>query len=93
MRKKSNNQVMSPLAAAATGAVIGAGAAVIGTAALKDKKNREAIKKVLTGARTSAMLYVENAQKRVGQNKQLKSTTRKTKVSARRAAQRIGAVN
>lgn len=54
---------VSPVTAAITGAVVGAGIAVVGTVALSDKNNREKIKKILTNTKDKAVDYVENMQK------------------------------
>ncbi|KKP28563.1 MAG: hypothetical protein UR15_C0025G0012 [Parcubacteria group bacterium GW2011_GWA2_31_28] len=55
-RKKSIN----PIAAGVTGAVIGAGAAVAGAVILKDKKNRENIKKVLNKVKDTTSEYMKD---------------------------------
>jgi gas vesicle protein len=54
----------NPVAVAVTGAVVGAGVVVAGAAALKDKKNREKVKEVLTNIKDQAIDYMEDMQKR-----------------------------
>lgn len=49
---------VNPVVAAVTGAVVGAGVAV----ALKDKKNREKVKEVLTNVKNQAIGYMEDMQ-------------------------------
>lgn len=58
-RKSGLNLVV----AAVTGTVVGAGVAVAGTVALKNEKNRERVKKVLTNIKKQATDYVGNMQK------------------------------
>lgn len=50
---------VNPVFAAVTGAVVGAGAAVAGAFVLKDKKNRDKVKKVLTNVKDQAVGYME----------------------------------
>ena len=57
--KKSN----LPIIAGITGAVVAAGAAVAGTLFLKDKKNRDKIKKVAEEVKDTAQDYVHQAEK------------------------------
>lgn len=61
---------VSPVAAAVTGAVVGAGVAVAGAVALKDKKNREKVKEVLTTVKEQAMNYIEDIQTTANQKKE-----------------------
>lgn len=58
-----NKPQVSSVAAAVTGAVVGAGVAVAGAVALKDKKNREKVKEVLTNMKDQAMSYMSDMQK------------------------------
>lgn len=60
--KHGDDQGVNPIAAGVAGAVIGAGAAVAGVVALKDKKNREKVQGVLNGVKDMAMGYMENIQ-------------------------------
>lgn len=53
------------LIAGITGAIVGAGAAIAGALALKDKKNRNKVKKVLTNAKNQAENYVKKIKKGV----------------------------
>lgn len=41
----------NPVVAAATGAIVGAGVAIAGAVAMKDKKNREKVKEVFNEAK------------------------------------------
>ncbi len=50
---------VSPVTAAVTGAVIGAGAAVAGTMALRSEENRKKIKDTLTSMKDKTMEYLE----------------------------------
>ncbi len=59
----------NPVAAAITGAVVGAGVAVAGAVALNDKKNREKVKKVLNNVKNQAIGYMEDMQKQVQDKK------------------------
>lgn len=54
---------VNPVVAAVTGAVVGAGIAVAGAVALKDEKNREKVKEVLSNVKDQAMEYMEGMQK------------------------------
>ncbi len=60
-KKKSKFSVVAGI----TGAIIGAGAAVAGAFALKDKKNRDKVKKVLTNVKNQAEGYVKKIKKEV----------------------------
>lgn len=70
-QKKHNeeNGDISPVVAAITGVVIGAGVAIAGAVALKDEKNREKVKEVLTNVKDQAIGYVEDMQKQVEDKK------------------------
>lgn len=59
--KKHNG--ISPIIAAVTGVVVGAGIAVAGAVALNDEKNREKVKEALTNAKDKTISYVEDVQK------------------------------
>lgn len=59
----------NPVVAAVTGVVVGAGVAVAGIVALKDKKNREKVKQVLTNVKDQAVGYMEKIQKKVKDKK------------------------
>jgi hypothetical protein len=56
---------ISPVAAAVTGAVVGAGLAVAGAMVLKDEKNRKKAKKVLSDVKDQAAGYAEEIQKKM----------------------------
>ena len=64
-QKKSN-----PLAAVATGVVIGAGVTTAGAALLKDKKNREKVKKVVKDVKNQMSGYMEDMQKKANEKKE-----------------------
>lgn len=55
----------NPVAAAVTGAIVGAGIAIAGTVALENKKNRKEIKQVFTNIKDQAMGYMEKIQKEI----------------------------
>ncbi len=59
----SKNKNKSALAGV-TGAAIVAGVAVASAFVLKNKKNREKVKKVLTNAKDQAVNYMEDMQKK-----------------------------
>ena len=61
--KQKKKGGVNPVFATVTGAVIVAGAAVAGAFALKDKKNRNKVKKVLTNVKDQAVGYMEKIQK------------------------------
>ncbi len=54
---------ISPVAAAVTGAVIGAGAAVAGAAILRDEKNRAKVEKTLNKVKDQARGYIKKLEK------------------------------
>lgn len=60
-KKKSKFSVIAGI----TGAVVGAGAAVAGALALRDKKNRDKVKKVLNKVKDEAMTYAGKIGKEV----------------------------
>lgn len=60
---------VNPVTAIITGVVIGAGVAVIGTIALKDKKNREKVKEALSSVKDKAVCYMEDMQKQAQDKK------------------------
>ena len=64
-QRKSN-----PLAAVATGVVIGAGVAAAGAAILQDKKNREKVKKVVKDVKKHVSVYMEDVQKKANEKKE-----------------------
>ncbi len=67
-KQDDGNGGINPIAAAITGAVVGAGVAVAGMVALKDEKNREKVKEVLTDVKDQAVGIIEDMQKQ-GQDK------------------------
>lgn len=56
---------VSPVLAAMTGAIVGAGVAVAGAIALKNKNTREKVKQVFNGVKDQAVGYVEKMQKEI----------------------------
>lgn len=60
-KKRSKFSVVAGI----TGAIVGAGAAVAGAVALKDKKNRDKVKKAFTNVKNQAIGYVKKMQKEV----------------------------
>jgi hypothetical protein len=70
----------NPLIAAIAGAIFGAGAAIAGTVALKDKKNRDKAKKVLTNVKNQALGYVKKIQKETKNEETKNEKTNKKKV-------------
>ena len=60
MNKNKNKSAL----AGAAGAAIVAGVAVASAFVLKDKKNREKVKKVLTNAKDQAVDYMQDVQKK-----------------------------
>lgn len=60
---------ISPITAAITGAIIGAGIAIAGTVALENKKNRNKVKQVFINMRDQAVDYMEKMQKKAKSKK------------------------
>jgi hypothetical protein len=65
-QKKQDNEKggINPVAAAVTGAVIGAGVVAAGAVAiaLKDEKNRKKVKQTLTNVKKQAVNYMEDME-------------------------------
>ena len=87
-QKKQDNEKsgINPVAAAVTGAVIGAGVIAAGAVAiaLKDEKNRKKVKQTLTNVKRQAVNYMEDMEKQVQGKKndvQEKFTEGKEKVN------------
>lgn len=59
-KEKDKKGGVNPIMAGVTGAVVGAGVAVAASQALKDKKNRDRVKKTLTDVKDQTMEYVQN---------------------------------
>lgn len=80
-KKKQNNKknTVGSVVAGVAGAVAIAGVAVAATIALKDKKSREKVKKVLVNVKDQAMDYVETLKKEPN----VKETTNKVKKIAK----------
>lgn len=57
--QKEEKKGVSPMVAAVTGAVVGAGIAVAGTVVLKDEKNRNKVKEALTSAKDQAIDHMD----------------------------------
>jgi len=64
-KKQDDQNRFNQVAAVVTGAVVGAGVAVVGAVVMGDKKNREKVKKVFNDAKDQAAGYVEEFQKKV----------------------------
>lgn len=91
---KQTNGSISPVAAAITGAVVGAGMAVAGAMIMKDEKNREKVKDMLDNAKGQATKHLEKMHnsangkkaeiesKAVEGKKTIKKEVTKTKKSA-----------
>lgn len=58
--KQLHKSGVSPVAAGVAGAIVGAGVAVAATAAMKDEKTRERVKKILTKIRNQASEYMND---------------------------------
>jgi len=67
--KKKEKKGVNNFVAAITGAVVGAGVAVAGAIALKDKKNRDKVTKVINDVKNQTVGYVEKIQKEISTNK------------------------
>jgi hypothetical protein len=69
-KKQDGGKVsVNPVAAAVTGAVVGAGIAVAGVVALEDEKNREKAKETLIHVKDQVVGYIENMQKHTQEKK------------------------
>ncbi len=64
-KKRSTSSIFTVIA----GAVVGAGVAVAGAVFMKDKKNRDKVKKVLSNAKNQAVNYIENIDKEAKKDK------------------------
>ena len=62
---QGTNGINSVIAAAVTGVIIGAGAAVAGAVALNDQKNRDKISTAVTNANDHAQEKMNEAEKNV----------------------------
>jgi hypothetical protein len=69
MKNQDKEKNINPVAAIATGVVIGAGAALAGAAVLSDKKNQEKIKKVIKDVKKQVIGYAEDTQKNASNKK------------------------
>jgi len=85
---KNQKKTVSPMAAAITGAVIGAGAAVAGAAALKNEKTRAQAKKALTQVKNKAVDYMESLQKDAeGKKEEAENNLKKGTAKVKKIAQ------
>lgn len=78
-KKKSKFSIIAGI----TGAVVGAGAAVAGAFAMKDKKNRDKVKRVWTNVKNQAVGYMGKIEKEAKKDIGIiskKAATTKTKV-------------
>jgi phosphotransferase system glucose/maltose/N-acetylglucosamine-specific IIC component len=64
-KKRNQRKGVNPIFAAVTGAMVGAGAAIAGAVVLKDKKNRDKVKKALTSAKDHAVGYMGKMEKQI----------------------------
>jgi len=71
---------INPVAAAVTGAVVGAGLVVAGAAALSDKKNRDKAKQVLGNVKDKATTYMKDMKKEARDKKDKAEKKLKNKV-------------
>ena len=69
-KKQDDQNRFNQVAAAVTGAVVGAGIGVAGAVVMGDKNNREKMGKVFTDARDQAVGYVTNIQKNAENKKE-----------------------
>ena len=60
--KKTTHHGVNPVMAGVAGAVAGAGLAVAASTALKDEKNRQKVKQVLSNIKDHAQEYVADAE-------------------------------
>jgi len=80
-KKRSSFSVIAGI----TGAVVGAGAAVAGTIALKDKKNRDKVNKVINDVKNQAVGYAEKMQKEISNSKEkIEKNINKKKVEVKK---------
>jgi gas vesicle protein len=85
-KKQNTEKSTSPLAALATGVVIGAGVAVAGAVALNDKKNREKVIKVVKDVKNQVSGYMDDMQKTANQKKdEGKETVTQSKKEVKKA--------
>lgn len=69
MTTKKTKKKGASIFAAIAGAVVGSGVAVAGTLFMKDKKNRDKVKKVLSNAKNQAVDYIGKIEKDVKKDK------------------------
>lgn len=62
MKQDEEKGSVNPVIAAVTGAVLGAGVAVVGAVVLGNERNRQKAKEVLTNAKDQALGYMEDIQ-------------------------------
>lgn len=70
MQNQDKRKNINPVAAMATGIVIGAGAAIAGAAVLRDKKNQTKVKKVMKDVKSQVAGYLEDSQKAIHEKKE-----------------------
>lgn len=73
-KKKQNLSVFAGI----TGAIVGAGAAIAGTLFLKDKKNRDKVKKAFVEVKNKTETYIKKAEKKVEKKVAKKPKTKKS---------------
>lgn len=69
-QREERKSGFNPVTVGVTAAIVGAGIAVAGAVVLKDKKNREKVKQVLTNVKDQAVGYVEDIQKQAEDKKE-----------------------
>lgn len=68
-KKETKKRGIGSVVVAVTGAIVGSGVAVAGALFMKDKKNRDKVKKVLSNAKDQAVDYIEKIEKEVKKDK------------------------
>ena len=69
-QKQDDKNRFNQVAAAVTGAVIGAGVAVAGTMVMSSKKNQDKVKKVISDVKEKAVDYIEGIQRKAKDTKE-----------------------
>lgn len=78
---------LDQIAAAVTGAIVGAGVAVAGVIALKDEKNRNKVKNALIDAKNQAVDYIEDIRNQAQDKKiEIKEKVFQEKVKVKKIA-------
>ena len=80
-KQEERNSGFKTAVAAVTGAIVGAGMAVAGAIVLKDKKNQEKVKQVLTNVKDKAMGYMEKMENEEKEKKVVKKVKKIVKLA------------